>query len=286
MERQAEKLIELVRDRNRSSRCKVLSFVSGKGGVGKTTVSTSFAYTLANVFKKSVLLLDCDIGLGNVHLLLNLDPSKNLKAVLRGSALKEVIQRVYNFDVVLGFSGIDSLEELESYEAANLLVQLDRVMDSYDFIILDNSAGISRFTVNFSRAASETYVVTTPEPTALTDAYAFIKSVYKVYGYSSFKVIINSATSKSEGFETFERLRTSVEKFLGFRLKLAGVLPYSPRLKEALKLGKPLVHIYPSDPFSLELKKIAQLETGEALLEGRESESFIKRLIRFFREGA
>ena len=286
MERQAEKLIELVRDRNRGNRCKVLSFVSGKGGVGKTTVSTSFAYTLANVFKKNVLLLDCDIGLGNVHLLLNLDPSKNLKAVLRGSSLREVIQKVYNFDVVLGFSGIDSLEELESYEAANLLIQLDRVMDGYDFIILDNSAGISRFTVNFSRAASETYVVTTPEPTALTDAYAFMKSVYRVYGYSSFKVVVNSATSKSEGFETFERLRTSVEKFLEFRLKLAGILPYSPRLKEALKLGKPVVHLYPSDPFSLELKKIAQLETGEVLLEKSENESFIKKLIRFFKEGA
>jgi len=283
MEKQAEKLIELVRERNRGSRCKVLSFVSGKGGVGKTTVSTSFAYTLANVFGKKVLLLDCDIGLGNVHLLLGLDPSKNLKAVLRGSSLKEVVQRAYNFDVVLGFSGIDSLEELESYEAANLLIQLDRVIDNYDFIILDNSAGISRFTVNFSRAASETYVITTPEPTALTDAYAFIKSVYRVYGYSSFKVIVNSASSKSEGFETFERLRTSVERFLGFRLKLAGILPHSPRLKEALKEAKPVVHLYPSDPFSSELRKIVQLETGEVIPE--QKESFISRLIRFFREG-
>lgn len=283
MERQAEKLIELVRKRNRKSRCKVLSFVSGKGGVGKTTLSTSFAYILANVFKKRVLLLDCDIGLGNVHLLLGLDPSKNLKAVLKGSSLQEAVQSAYNFDVVLGFSGIDSLEELESYETANLLVQLDRVMDSYDFIILDNSAGISRFTVNFSRAASETYVVTTPEPTALTDAYAFIKSVYKVYGYSSFKVIVNSVSSKSEGFETFTRLRTSVEKFLGFRLRLSGILPHFSKLREALKERKPVAHLYPSAPFTVELKKIVQLETGEAVPEERES--FISRLIRFFREG-
>jgi len=284
MEKQAERLIELVRERNRNSRCKVLSFVSGKGGVGKTTVSTSFAYTLANVFRKRVLLLDCDIGLGNVHLLLGLDPSKNLKAVLRGSSLTEVIQSVYNFDVVLGFSGIDSLEELESYEAANLLVQLDRVIDNYDFVILDNSAGISRFTVNFSRAASETYVITTPEPTALTDAYAFIKSVYRVYGYSSFKVVVNAVSSKSEGFETFERLKASVERFLGFRLKLAGILPNSSRLREALKKGKPVVHLYPSDPFSVEIRRVVQLETGEVVKEDRES--FISKLLRFFREGS
>lgn len=283
MEKQAEKLIELVREKNRGSRCRVLSFVSGKGGVGKTTVSTSFAYVLANSFSKRVLLLDCDMGLGNVHLLLGLDPSKNLKSVLRGSSIREVVQRAYNFDVVLGFSGIDSLDELESYEAANLLVQLDRVMDSYDYVILDNSAGISRFTVNFSRAATETYIITTPEPTALTDAYAFVKSVYNVYGYSSFKVVVNSASSRKEGFETFDRLSSSVERFLGFRLKLAGVLPLSPRVREALREGEPLVHLYPSDPFSIALRKIVQLETGEVLPE--EDESFIKRILRFLKEG-
>ena len=283
MEKQAEKLLELIRERNRRSNCKVLSFVSGKGGVGKTTVSTSFAYILANTFNKRVLLLDCDIGLGNVHLLLGLDPSKNLKAVLRGSSLPDVIQRVFNFDVVLGFSGIESFEELESYESANLLVQLDRVVENYDFVILDNSAGLSRFTVNFSRAATETYVITTPEPTALTDAYAFIKSLYKLYSYSSFKVIVNMASSRSEGFETFERLNTSVSKFLGFRLKLAGILPVSQRVKESLRLNKPLVHVYPSDPFTLELKKVAQLETGEVVPEKKES--FIGRLFKLFREG-
>ncbi len=283
MERQADKLLELVKDRNRESRCRVLSFVSGKGGVGKTLIATSFAYTLANTFGKKVLLLDCDIGLGNVHLLLGLDPSKNLKAVLRGSSLKEVIQNIYNFDVVLGFSGIDSLEELESYEAANLLIQIDRVLENYDYVILDNSAGISRFTVNFSRAATETYIVTNPEPTALTDAYAFIKSVYRVYGYTSFKVIVNAVSSRREGFKVFERLRLSVEKFLQFRLKLAGILPYSSRVKDALTSGMPLVHLYPSDPFSLGLRRIVQLETGEVLPE--EEESFIKKLIRFLKEG-
>lgn len=283
MEKQAEKLLKLVKDRNRKSRCKVLSFVSGKGGVGKTAVSTSFAYILANSFKKRVLLLDCDIGLGNVHLYLGLDPSKNLKAVLKGSSLSSAIQNAYGFDVVLGFSGIDSLEELDSYETANLLAQLDSVVDAYDYVVLDNSAGLSRFTVGFSRAATETYVITTPEPTALTDAYAFIKSMYKLYGYSSFKVVINMVSSKSEGFETFERLNSSVMRFLGFRLRLAGLLPLSSRLKESLRMNRPVAHLYPSDPFSVELRKIVQLETGEVVQE--EESGFIKKLLRILREG-
>ena len=283
MEKQAEKLLELIKERNRKSNCKVLSFVSGKGGVGKTTISTSFAYILANSFNKRVLLLDCDIGLGNVHLVLGLDPSKNLKAVLRGSSLSEVIQSIYNFDVVLGFSGIESFEELESYESANLLVQLDSVVENYDFVILDNSAGLSRFTVNFSRAATETYVITTPEPAALTDAYAFIKSMYKLYGYSAFKVVVNMARSKNEGFETFERLDTSVRKFLGFRLKLAGILPVSHKVRESLRRKTLPVHTYPSDAFSIGLKRVAQLETGEVFPERRES--FVERILRFLKEG-
>ncbi len=283
MEKQAEKLVKLVKEKKKKSKCKVLSFVSGKGGVGKTTVSTSFAYILANVFNRKVLLLDCDIGLGNVHLLLGLDPNKNLRSVLRGDSLKNATQTALNLDVVLGFSGIESVEELESYESANLLVQLDNVIEKYDFVILDNSAGLSRFTVNFSRAASETYIITTPEPTALTDAYAFIKSMYKLYNYQSFKVIINMVPSRKEGFETFERLNSSTMKFLGFKLNLAGILPISPRIRDALQQSKPLVHIYPSDPFSVELKKIVQLEVGEAIPE--KDEGFIKRFFRLLKEG-
>jgi len=283
MENQAHQLSQLVKSTTKPRKTKVISFVSGKGGVGKTTIATSLAYVLANSFNKKVLLLDCDIGLGNVHILLKLPPEKNLKSALTGTDLKQIIQRVHNFDVVLGFSGIESFEELESFESANVIVQLEKIIEDYDYVLLDNSAGITRFTLNFSRASSETYVITTPEPTSLTDAYAFIKTMKNLFNYSNFKVIVNMARSKREGFETFERLNSSAIKFLNVELKLAGVIPTSANVKEGIRSGKLTVHYYPSDKFSTELKKVAQLETGEVVKENQQN--LIGKILKFFREG-
>jgi flagellar biosynthesis protein FlhG len=283
MESQVESLVKLVKQQEREVKGKVLSFVSGKGGVGKTGITTSLAFVLANLFKKRVLLLDCDLGLGNVHLLLGLSPEKNLKAVFEGAPIERVIQRAFGYDVVLGFSGIEEFEELENLETANLLVQLDRVIGSYDYVLLDNGAGLNRYTVGFSRASTSTYLITTPEPTALTDAYAFVKSMVKLYGYKSFKVVVNMAKTRREGFETFERLRASTLRFLGFEPKLAGVVPYTPRFKEALLKRKPLCALHPSDPYCEEIKRIAQLETGELL--AQKGEGFVKKLFKFLFQG-
>jgi flagellar biosynthesis protein FlhG len=205
--------------------------------------------------------------------------------VLEGAPLREVIQPVYNFDVVLGFSGIDSIDDLESADTANLFLQLEEVISEYDYVLIDNSAGLNRHTIGFSRVATTTYIITTPEPTALTDAYAFIKSMYKLYGYSSFKVIVNMCSSRTEGFKTFERLKSSAEKFLNLRLPLAGLVPYSKRLKECLMKKQLIVHAFPSDPFSLELKNITQLETGEIVSVEEPKESLMARLFKFLREG-
>jgi len=282
MGNQVESLVKLIKQREKEARAKVLSFVSGKGGVGKTGIVTSLAYVLANTFNKRVLLLDCDVALGNIHVLLGLSPDRNLKSVLKGVPIEKVIQSVYNFDVVLGFSGIDGIDELESLETANLLLQIERVVENYDYILLDNSAGLNRYTVGFSRAAASSYVITTSEPTALTDAYAFIKSLYKLYSYSNFKIIVNMAKSKREGFETYERLQLSAKKFLGIDITLAGIIPYTDKYREALKKRVPFVELYPSDSYSIEIKRVAQLETGQLL---KEEESFVEKLVRFFFKG-
>ncbi len=281
---QVDNLLKFIEKRGEiKTKSRILSFVSGKGGVGKTAISVSLSYILANSFGKKVLLLDCDVGLGNVHVLLGLKPEKNLKLVLEGEDISSVVQRVHNFDVVLGFSGIESIDELDNIFAANLFYQLDRIIGNYDYVILDNSAGLGRFTVNLSRLSSTTYVITTPEPTALTDAYAFIKSLYKLFGYDSFRVIVNMCRSKSEGYETFSRLDQSARNFLGLSLKLAGILPFSKSFKRSLMNRELVVAEKPSDPFTLEMKRIAQLETGERL---EENEGFLSRLLRLIKNGA
>ncbi len=285
MESQVESLLKLAKNRGRKRAPNLISVVSGKGGVGKTAITTSLAYSLANHFNKKVLLLDCDMGLGNVHVILGLSLGKNLKLVFKGLPIREVVQRIYNFDVVLGFSGIERLDELEEVNPSSFLVQLEKITQEYDYIILDNSAGLNRYTLGFSNASSSTYLITTPEPTSLTDGYAFIKSLYKLYGYKDFKVIVNMASSRREGIEVFERLNYSVSKFLGFNLKLVGILPYTKRLKDSLAKKVPLLELYPSDPFSREIKKVAQLEVGEVYTGEEKRGSFIKSLLKLFFEG-
>ena len=283
MSGQLESLAKIVKERKlEGKKYKVITVTSGKGGVGKSNISVSLSYGLANYAFKKVLLLDCDIGLGNIHVLLNLKPDRGLRSVLEGRKVEDVIQRVHGFDVILGFSGIEDFLELETFESAEFLYQLENIFKNYDYIIIDSGAGLNRYTVTFSRVADMTYLVTTPEPTALTDAYAFVKSMYKLYGYSSFKVLVNMCTSKEEGYKTYERLKVSAKTFLNINLPLLGILPYSSKLKECLLKKRIILETYPSDPYSLEIKKIVQLEVGERL-NFEEKESFIKKLLSLFR---
>ncbi|SMP13756.1 flagellar biosynthesis protein FlhG [Desulfurobacterium pacificum] len=283
MNSQLESLAKAIkRKKKKKKRCKVITVSSGKGGVGKTGVSISLAYALSSIFGKKVLLLDCDIGLGNVHVVLNLRPDKSIRSLLNGEKIENVIQSVKGLDVILGFSGIESFIDFESFESADFIYQLEKVFENYDYVVIDNAAGLNKQTVSFSRIADSTYIVTTPEPTALTDAYAFVKSMYKLYDYSSFKVIINMCASKREGYKTYERLRDSAKTFLGLNLPLVGILPFSERVKECLLKKKLILESYPSDPYSLEIKRIVQLEVGEIIKEDLK-EGFISRLLGFLK---
>jgi flagellar biosynthesis protein FlhG len=284
MNGQLESLAKAVKEKKKrkKKRYKVITVSSGKGGVGKTGVSISLAYALSSIFGKKVLLLDCDIGLGNVHVVLNLRPDKSIRSLLNGEKIENVIQSVKGLDVILGFSGIESFIDFESFESADFIYQLEKVFENYDYVVIDNAAGLNKQTVSFSRVADSTYIVTTPEPTALTDAYAFIKSMYKLYGYTSFKVVVNMCSSKSEGYKTYERLRDSAKSFLGLNLPLVGILPFSERVKECLLKKKLILESYPSDPYSLEIKRIVQLEVGEIIKEDLK-EGFISRLLGFLK---
>ncbi len=283
MNGQLESLVRAVKKgKKKKRRSKILTVSSGKGGVGKTSVSVSMAYALSTYFDKKVLLLDCDIGLGNVHVVLNLKPNKTLKSLLEGERVENVIQKALGFDVILGFSGIESLMEFDSFESSDFIYQLEEKFYDYDYVVIDNAAGLNKQTVGFSRIADATYIVTTPEPTALTDAYAFIKSVYRLYGYGSFKVVVNMCSSKEEGYSTYERLKRSAREFLGLNLPLVGILPFSKRVRECLLKKKIILRDYPSDPYSLEIKKMVQLEVGE-VIKDEAKEGFITKLFRFLR---
>ncbi|OMH40354.1 MinD/ParA family protein [Desulfurobacterium indicum] len=280
---QAEKLIELVKERHnpKKRRAKFICVASGKGGVGKTNFSVNFSYILSSIFGKRVLLLDGDVGLGNVHVLLGLSPDKNLKMLMKGAEVEDVIQHFEYLDVLLGFSGIDTFQELEDLDVVTVINKLEKISDDYDFIVLDASAGINENVLKFAVSSDTTYVITTPEPTAITDAYALIKSLYKLYKYDSIKLVANMCKNKNEGFSILERIRRSCENFFSFRPKIAGVLPDSNNVKISVRYREPVATAFPADPYTLAIKEIASLETGEIVKD--ESESFWRKLKNFFK---
>jgi len=197
---QASGLRELV-SRNDIRNSKFITVASGKGGVGKTNFAVNFAYVLANEFKKRVLLIDADIGMANVHLFLGIEKGKNIKHLFMGEKIEDVIQQAAGFDVLAGFSGIEDFFDIEEVSIQTVINQLDLVSQKYDYIIIDTSAGIDEKVISFLRASYKSYIITTPEPTALMDAYALIKTLYNLYKYDSFKIIVNMCKNREEGEE-------------------------------------------------------------------------------------
>ncbi|WP_293448763.1 MinD/ParA family protein [Persephonella sp.] len=263
MEEQAKGLLKLVNEKKIDRNTKFLAVASGKGGVGKTNFAVNFSYILANDFGKKVLLIDADIGMANVHILVNVNTKKTLKDILSGEKIEDIIFSTRGIDILPGFSGIDAINEVEDSAVFRFVQNLNDVSENYDYIIIDTAAGIDNKVISFIRASSKTYVITTPEPTAIMDAYALIKSMKKLYDYSDFKIVVNMVKNEEEGIETYERLRSSVSKFLDIDLQLGGVLSLTKNIQKTVKRKQIISEVYPSDKFVLQLKKIASEELGE-----------------------
>ncbi len=283
MEEQAKGLLKLVNEKQIEKNTKFLAVASGKGGVGKTNFAVNFAYILANDYDKKVLLIDADIGMANVHILVNVNTKKTLKDILNGAKIEEIIFNTRGIDILPGFSGIDAINEVEDSAVLRFIQNLNSISENYDYILIDTAAGIDNKVISFIRASSQTYVITTPEPTAIMDAYALIKSMKKLYDYSNFKVIINMAKSEEEGLETFERLKTSVKKFLDIKLTLGGILPFTKNIQKTVRKKQIISEVYPSDKFVLQLKRIAAEELKEPPPEIKQK--FWEKVVSFLRKG-
>lgn len=279
MEDQAKRLRELVKKKKNIKNSKFITVASGKGGVGKTNFSVNFAYVLANHFNKKVLLIDADMGMANIHILLNTDPSKNIKNLFYGAKIDDVVISLNGFDAILGFSGVNTLEDINGISTSILINRLENISHKYDYVVIDTGAGIDEKIASFLRASNETFIITTPEPTALMDAYALIKSMYNIYEYNNFKIVINMSRNKDEATNSFNRLKISANKFLGLDLKMCGYLPQTQNIKKCIKRKEMIVKILPKDPFSIEMKKICAIEVQEKIEE--ENSNFWEKVFNF-----
>ena len=238
----------------------IIAVASGKGGVGKTWFSITLAHALAKT-GKSVLLFDGDLGLANVDVQLGLMPKRDLNDVIRGRLMLEhVVQRFDEggFDIIAGRSGQASLSALPSQRLLMLRDQLMSLSEKYDAVIVDLGAGVDRTVRMFSAMAMCTLLVTTDEPTALTDAYAFIK-LGNAAGTSKYvNIVVNMAASSIEGEKTYKTLLKACENFLRLSPLLAGIIRQDLKVKETIRHQTPILTRSPGAAAAEDVEKIAR----------------------------
>ena len=250
----------------------IIAVASGKGGVGKTFFSITLAQALTRMGKR-VLLFDGDLGLANVDVQLGLMPKRDLNDVIRGRLSLDKVVQTYEdggFDIIAGRSGQASLSALPSQRLAILRDQLLEVSDNYDAIVIDLGAGVDRTVRLFSAMATRTLLVTTDEPTSLTDAYAFIKLGSAAGMSKNVSIVVNQAQSASEGEKTYKTLLKACENFLRLSPPLAGMVRLDPRVKETIRHQTPLLTRSPNTEAATDVEKIAKVAFREMQEEARE----------------
>jgi flagellar biosynthesis protein FlhG len=238
---------------------RLIAVASGKGGVGKTWFSITLAHAMALAGQK-ILLFDGDLGLANVDVQLGVTPSRDLGTFLNGqSTLAETASRYQDggFDIIAGRSGSGSLAHLAPSRLAALRSDLQIVGTRYDGVIMDMGAGIERTVRTFAAQAHTCIVVTTDEPTAITDAYAFIKVTTLERRNADIRVVINLAGSHREGEHTHGILLKACREFLKIEPPLAGVIRRDSHVRESIRKQTSLLTRFPNCEAAADVRAIA-----------------------------
>ncbi|HBM81487.1 MAG: MinD/ParA family protein [Clostridiales bacterium] len=245
-----------------NKKIRIIAVASGKGGVGKTNFSINVAISLREMGNR-VLVFDADLGLGNVDVVIGIVPKLTLYDVIYNH--KEIDDIVINgpegIRIVPGGSGIETLANLDDMQRDNLSKKFERLLDT-DILIIDTGAGISKNVLSFIAASNETIVVTTPEPTSITDAYSLIKVVLKYIPEKKINVIVNKVRDEKEATVTYKRLDTTVKKFLDKNIYNLGYIMEDARVKRSVMEQKPFKINYPNCSASKCIDNIAHAISG------------------------
>lgn len=249
----------------------ILAIASGKGGVGKTWLSTTLACAFGRAGQRA-LLVDCDLGLANVDVQLGVRPQADINSVVRGwldleAAVTPVLGgpgRNGGFDLLAGHSGSGALGALKLEDVQRIAQGVQALSPHYDRIVLDLAAGIDPNVLKFCRTADRLVIVTTEEPTALTDAYALTK-VLRLQGAAIVPwVVVNMAENRMKGRKVFDQFALACNEYLGFKPKYAGAVTRDPRVPDSIRAQTPLPIRHPqSQAFEDVIRIVEALNAGE-----------------------
>jgi flagellar biosynthesis protein FlhG len=266
---------------------RIIVVASGKGGVGKSNIVVNLAIVFGQLGRK-IIILDTDVGMANVDILLNLKPGYTLVDVIKGKKeLSEVILRgPFNVEIVPGGSGFSEMVNLDNHQREQLISRLSYLEEKGDILLIDCAAGLSRDILSFIAAADELVVVTTPEPTALTDVYSIIKIVNNCGLKSRVNLVVNMAYGIKEAENVYWRLDNVCRNYLDINLYFLGAIEYDLHVRKAVLDCSPYVLKYPYSRVAQCTRDIAQrllAGRGEFPPAPKKEEGFLKRLIRMWR---
>lgn len=291
---QAETLLRIMKERqieaqgdNESHGPRIITVCSGKGGVGKTNLSTNLSISLSKLGKE-VVVMDADLGLANVNVMLGIIPKYNLYHVLKGQkSITEVITETpAGIKIIAGASGFSQLADLDHDSKVNFIKNIEK-LDFADIVIIDTGAGVSDNVMSFVTAADEVLVITTPEPTSITDAYGIIKSIASKKMDTEIKLIVNRVQSEIEAEKVAERVINIAQQFLGVEVQNLGYILEDPIIPKSVIKQTPFFVYDPNSKasecirnISLKLEHLDQPNKKKGLV------NFISNLFNYYKDNS
>jgi flagellar biosynthesis protein FlhG len=275
---QAETLEQL----NSTRPVKVIAVTGGKGGVGKTTVSTNLAVSIA-ASGRDVMLVDADLGLANVDVLLGLHTRYHLGHVLSGECALEdaIVTGPHGLQIVPAASGVKRMATLSPAEHAGIIRAFSDLYHRVEVLVVDTAAGLSDSVTTFSQAAHHVVVVVCDEPASITDAYALIKVLSREHGVHRFQILASQTRRSGEGPDLYQKISRVCDRFLNVTLEFAGSVPFDDYLRRAVQRQTAVVEAYPAAISSIALKNLASKADKWSVPQGARGhlEFFVERMV-------
>lgn len=275
---QATQLRNLIKSNQQRPVARVITVTSGKGGVGKTSISVNLGLALQALGKR-VVMLDADFGLANIEIMFGIRPKYNMADLINGGkTIEEIITRgPRGIGFLSGGSGIQELVSLSKDQISRFTQALYGLDELADIIIVDTGAGISDVVMEFISASSEVLLIVTPEPTSITDSYALLKTLSKkenfYANYIPVKMISNRVETVSEGRELYKKLRTVVNEFLAIQFEYLGAIPQDQHLSKSVYQQNPVAISYPHSLSANAINELATMINDNKRIEQRMKKS-------------